>query len=73
MFSGEKKSINACHDLGVRPTCPCCGGGAYRKGKTATKYKSKKMSKKAKKPKKNFTRKTIRKDNRIAACTTIRE
>lgn len=62
MFSGEKQSINACHILGMRPTCPCCGGGEYRKGKTVTKYKSKKMSRKAKKAKKNFSRETIRKD-----------
>lgn len=37
--------------MGMRPLCPCCKGGEHRKGYTCTKYKSRKMSNKARKPK----------------------
>jgi len=46
-FSGEYESINMEHHLGMRPTCPCCGGGEHRKGYTVTKAKSKKQTRKA--------------------------
>ena len=45
-----KENINSQKHRGIRPLCPCCGGGEVRKGYSMTKYKSNKKSKKARKP-----------------------
>jgi hypothetical protein len=47
----NKESISPEHHHAVRPLCNCCGGGEHRKGYTRTKSKSRKMSRKARKPK----------------------
>jgi len=48
---GTHSSINAAHALGMRPLCPCCGGGEHRKGYKYTKAKSRKLSLKARRAK----------------------
>lgn len=47
----REESINPEQHHDCRPFCPCCGGGDWRKGYTLTKSKSRRKSKKAKKPK----------------------
>lgn len=46
-YSGLYQSINPCHAVGVRPLCPCCGGGERRKGYRHTKAASHKHNRKA--------------------------
>jgi hypothetical protein len=41
------ESINAYHHLGIRPLCPCCGGGQHRAGFAYSKAKSKRKRAKA--------------------------
>lgn len=40
-------SVNPKVHLGMRPFCPCCGGGEYRKGYSYTKAKSRKLNRRA--------------------------
>lgn len=51
MQGSDREKNNKDFILGMRPTCPCCGGGEVRKGRKYTRAKSNKLSRKAKKPK----------------------
>lgn len=56
-------SISTHRHLGVRPLCPCCGGGERRGSYSMTKAKSRRKGSKAKKARKlSNSRMTIRKD-----------
>ncbi len=40
MDTGNHEKANADVRLGVRPNCPCCGGGEFRKGRKSTRAAS---------------------------------
>lgn len=74
VFGGLHESIAPWHALGVRPLCPCCGGGQWRKGKRYCKAKSRCKSAKARATR-NLSRETIRYGllSREAADKALRE